>query len=240
MLNSAMSERTNPVVAASSQRWTAVKRLGLVTLIGLLAYVALVAIGAGEMLADVGALRDTLSATGWYGPLAVVALMTIAVVLSPLPSAPIALAAGALYGHTWGTVYVLAGAQSGAMIAFAIARYARPAALAVWLDTRLTFQRFDSQHALMMAVCASRLLPFVSFDLVSYAAGLTPLRLWRFALATLIGILPASFALAHIGGELGSFDAGRIALSLVFLGVLGALPWLWSAALRNRRHKEER
>jgi uncharacterized membrane protein YdjX (TVP38/TMEM64 family) len=102
--------------------------LGLVALVGTLAYVVLVMIGAGELLADVGALRDQLGTTGWYGPLAVVVLMTIAVVLSPLPSAPIALAAGALYGHTWGTLYVLAGAQSGAMIAFAIARYARPAA----------------------------------------------------------------------------------------------------------------
>lgn len=235
-----MSEPAKPVAPSPARRWTAVRRLGLVTLIGSLAYVALVMVGAGELLADVGALRARLGTTGWYGPLAVVTLMTIAVVLSPLPSAPIALAAGALYGHTWGTVYVLAGAQSGAMIAFAIARYARPAALAKWLDVRLTFERFDSQHALMMAVCVSRLLPFVSFDLVSYAAGLTPLRLWRFALATLVGILPASFALAHFGGELGSFDAGRIALSLVFLGVLGALPWLWSAVQRRRRRGAEK
>jgi len=202
--------------------------------IGSLGYVVIVTIGIGELLADVGALRDVLGGTGWYGPLAVVLLMTVAVVLSPLPSAPIALAAGALYGHAWGTIYVLAGAEIGALLAFAIARYVRPVALAEWLEARLTFKRLDSQHALMMAVCASRLVPFVSFDLASYAAGLTPLQLWRFALATLIGILPASFALAHFGGELGSFDAGRIALSLVFLGLLGVLPWLGSTMLRRR------
>ncbi len=202
------------------------------------AYTVLVVSGVGEMLADVDSLRARIGNTAWLGPLAVIVLMTVAVVLSPLPSAPIALASGALYGHAWGTLYVVVGAEAGALVAFAIARYLRPPALAKWLDARLTFGRVDSQNALMLAVCASRLLPFVSFDLASYAAGLTPLHLWRFAAATLVGILPASFALAHIGGELGSFDAGRVTLSLGLLGLLGALSWLGSLTLRRRRRRE--
>lgn len=215
-------------------------RFGLVALGAGSAYVAVVALGAPELFTDARALGERLEGFGWYGPFAIILMMTIAVVLSPLPSAPIALASGALYGHTWGTVYVLVGAQSGALIAFAIARYVRPATLAAWLEKRLSFEHYDSQHALMVAVCASRLMPFVSFDLASYAAGLTPLRLWRFALATLIGILPASFALAHFGGEVGSFDAGRIALALVLLGVLGVLPWSWSFVSRQLRMRGPR
>ncbi len=201
-------------------------------------YIGMMTLGAGEILADLGALRDALRATGTFGPLAVMSLMTVAVVLSPLPSAPVALVSGALYGHTWGTVYVLVGAEIGALIAFAIARYVRPAALAGWLEGRLSFGRFDSQDTLMLAVCVSRLVPFVSFDLASYAAGLTPLRLWRFALATLVGILPASFTLAHFGGELGSFDAGRVALSFAVLALLGALPWIWAAARKWVRDRK--
>ena len=231
-----MPENVEPIDSKPSRRWSVFARLGLVTTFGVVAYVGVTSVGVTEMLADVDRLRAVLGGTSWHGPLAVVAMMTVAVVLSPLPSAPIALAAGALYGHIWGTLYVLVGAEIGALIAFAIARYLRPVAVARWLDARLTFQRVDSQHALMVAVCASRLAPFVSFDLVSYAAGLTPLSLWRFALATLIGILPASFALAHFGGELGSFDAGRIALSLVALGLLGALPWFWSMMRRRGRN----
>ena len=49
--------------------------------------------------------------------------MTLAIVMSPIPSAPIALAAGAAYGHLWGAVYVAAGSLSGALIAFGIARF---------------------------------------------------------------------------------------------------------------------
>ncbi len=64
-----------------------------------------------------------------------------------------------------------------------------------WLGKRLSLGSLTSQNALMAAVFASRLLPFLSFDLVSYAAGLTPLTSWRSALATLAGIILASFPL---------------------------------------------
>ena len=65
----------------------------------------------------------------------------------------------------------------------------------------------------MATVFATRLMPFLSFDVISYAAGLTPLATWRFAVATVAGIVPASFLLAHFGGELASTDGRGIALT---------------------------
>jgi len=77
-----------------------------------------------------------------------------------------------------------------------------------------------SQNALMGSVFASRLLPFISFDVVSYAAGLTPLAWWRFAVATVAGIAPASFLLAHFGGEMASGEIGRTIFSALALGLI--------------------
>ena len=203
-------------------RWIAV------TIVGLLLYAWVVQQDFSELITDNGkVLRETLIGLGWRGPFTVILLMTVAVVLSPLPSAPIAIAAGAIYGHGWGTLYVLLGAEVGAIVAFLIARYLRPESLALWLDKHFTFGKFDSQYSLMIAVCASRLMPFISFDLISYAAGLTQLRMWRFAIATIFGILPASFVLAHIGGELSTFDGARIGLSLLLLGFLGLAPFIY-------------
>jgi len=54
----------------------------------------------------------------------VAGLIALAIVFNPLPGAPIALGAGAIYGHTLGTVYVVAGAELGAILAFMIARWA--------------------------------------------------------------------------------------------------------------------
>jgi len=54
-----------------------------------------------------------LQELGVAGPFALMGLMTLAVVVSPIPSLPLDLAAGAAYGPLWGAVYVLIGAEFG-------------------------------------------------------------------------------------------------------------------------------
>jgi len=180
--------------------------------------------GALDVIADRNAFAAWIDELGPAGPLAIVGTMTLAIVFSPIPSAPIALAAGAAYGHGWGTIYVLVGAELGALVAFGIARLVGYGALRKWFGERLDLGLLGSQNALMGIVFVSRLLPFISFDLVSYAAGLTPLTAWRFALATLAGIAPASFLLAHFGGEMASGESQRIAVTVVALGGITLLP----------------
>jgi uncharacterized membrane protein YdjX (TVP38/TMEM64 family) len=188
-------------------------------------------------LFDPAEIRSFAGRLGAWGPVAVVALMVLAILVSPVPSAPIALAAGALYGHTWGTLYVLAGAELGALAAFGIARFAGYEALRGWLGERVSAGWLGSQNALMGVVFFSRLLPFVSFDVVSYVAGLTALSAWRFALATLAGIIPASFLLAHFGAEMAGGEAEQAMIAALSLGVLVALPLI---ARLVRRHRGSR
>ena len=76
-----------------------------------IAYWLLHETGALAILLDGHALRQFIMGLGMAGPLAVVALMTLAILVSPIPSAPIALAAGALYGHTWGATRCNAGSE---------------------------------------------------------------------------------------------------------------------------------
>lgn len=176
------------------------------------------------VILDGATLRDEILRLGPWGPIAIVGLMTLAVVASPIPSAPIALTAGVAYGHTWGTIYVLIGAEIGALIAFGIARFLGYEAIQRWFGDRLAFRHPRSQVALMGIVFVSRLMPFLSFDLISYAAGVTPLKLWRFAIATLAGIVPASFLLAHFGGELASADTTKLATIILGLGAITIIP----------------
>lgn len=211
--------------------------LGLVLILGA-GYVVLSRTGLLSGLMDEAGLRTRIDALGLWGPAAVIVLMSGAIVFSPLPSAPIALAAGAAYGHLWGTAYVLVGAELGALAAFGIARVLGRDAVARWLGQRLPASRFTSQGSLMTMVLVSRLIPFISFDVVSYAAGLTPLTTWRFALATFAGILPASFLLAHFGDELGSTDPARVGLSVLLLGSLTLLP-LAARFVLARRHRPD-
>ncbi len=184
--------------------------------------------------ADRETIETWVDQAGPWGPVAVIALMTIAVVASPIPSAPIALASGAAYGHYAGAVYVAIGSELGAIVAFLIARGLGRGAVERFLGDKSDYGLLGSQNALTLTVFSSRLLPFISFDAMSYAAGLSRLQFWRFALATFAGILPASFVLAHFGSTAmdGSFGAAEwIAIAL---GFATALPIVF-LALRKRR-----
>lgn len=178
-------------------------------------------------------LNPILEQAGHYGPLIVIALMTIAVVASPLPSAPIAVASGALYGHGWGALYVLAGAQLGAMICFGLARGLGYEALHRWFGDKLQMGLLGSQRALSYGILVSRLLPFISFDIVSYAAGLTVIRFWRFAVATLVGIAPSSFLLAHIGSDMTEGEWARMGVTVLLLGGITLIPIIMVKHLRG-------
>lgn len=185
---------------------------------------------------SVQAMTERLREAGWIGPVVVVLSMAAAIIASPLPSAPIALAAGAVYGHVFGTLYVVLGATMGAAGAFGIARILGRDLLRRWFGDRLDMGLLGSQNALMASVFVFRLLPFISFDIVSYAAGLTVLTPWRFLAATLAGVGPVSFALTHFGGELASGEDTRILIAVLALGLLTGVPFL-VGYLRHRLSK---
>ncbi len=191
-----------------------------------------------DLLSDSTALRHWLANSDIGGPFLIIGLLTIAIVMSPIPSAPIALASGALYGHFFGTIYVIIGSELGAIIAFTLARLLDLDLLKKWFGIEPDNNLLGSQNTLMGLVFVSRLLPFISFDVMSYMAGLTSLRFWRFALATFTGIIPASFILAHFGSEMVEGDTGVILLTLTFLGLLSLAPMIWRWSKLRRQNPE--
>lgn len=180
-----------------------------------------------------------IEAAGLAGPIVIVALMTLAIVASPLPSAPIALAAGAAYGHTFGTILVVLGAELGALIAFGLARSLGRPFVERHLGQKINTGLFGSQNMLTFLVFGSRLLPFLSFDMISYAAGLSKLYLWRFALATMAGIIPASFLLAHMGSQAMNGDARTATWTALALGAFTGLSVLFAATRKSGRQRKE-
>lgn len=204
-------------------------------------YLALGKTGLLDIVMDSERLHGFVETAGILGPIMVIALMAAAIVANPIPSAPIALAAGMAYGHTWGTIFIVIGSLTGALVAFTIARLVGHEILAGWFGDRLKVGLLGSQNALTGIVFVSRLVPFISFDIVSYAAGLTEIRMWRFALATLGGILPASFLLAHFGSEMGSGDVRRVSLSVLALGGLTLIPVVVKVVVdRRKKRRRER
>lgn len=177
-----------------------------------------------QILGDGERQQRLIAELGPWGPLAIILTLAGAVVVSPIPSAPIALAAGAAYGSVWGSVYVVAGAEAGALIAFTISRHFGYDAVRRWPRAARLLDGTHSQPALAAIVFASRLLPFLSFDAVSYAAGLTALRWWWFALATLAGVVPVSVALVWSGERMALAGMEWIGPAVLVLGAVTLLP----------------
>jgi len=210
-------------------------RVFRVLLIGLIlaGVVALVLVGseAGWLarVTDQKALRGMVEGWGVFGPVLIILLLAMAIVMSPLPSAPIAMVAGAAYGPVWGTMLTVAGACLGASIAFSLARFLAYDAVRRWdlVDRQLTWlERGHSQNWLMGAIFLTRLAPFLSFDAISYAAGLTPLAFWRFALATLLGVTPISFLLAYGGDTALAIGSENPIITLLIFGGITGIPIL--------------
>ena len=178
---------------------------------------------------DRAMIERWIAYAGPWGPFLIVTLMTVSIVASPIPSAPIALVSGAAFGHFFGAIYVAIGSELGALTAFIIARYLGRTHVELWLSNKPKFNFLGSQNLLMLTVFGSRLLPFISFDAMSYAAGLSSLHLWRFLVATLAGILPASFLLAHFGAEAMSGGFGKAEWIILGLGFITSVPLIVAA-----------
>jgi uncharacterized membrane protein YdjX (TVP38/TMEM64 family) len=171
--------------------------------------------------AAVGEVSDLLGRTGRWGPLLVIWLQALQAVISPLPSWPITVAAGALYGPAPATLFTLIGGTAGAGFNWWIARrWGRPVAErrlpAAWLARA---DRLRARHFLILALLG-RLIPVASFDLVAYLAGLTQIGLASFLVAAAVGQAPAVFTYAYFGADLAEAQSASLWSSLILLGLL--------------------
>lgn len=205
-------------------------------------YWILLETGALSTVTNKAELREWISQLGYWGPAAIIALMITAIVLSPIPSAPIAMVAGAIYGSQWGTVFVVIGAEAGALIAFAIGRALGYNVIHRWKRIRPVLSwlgRDRSQGALMLIIFASRLVPFISFDAVSYAAGLTPIAFWRFVVATLAGVIPTAYLITTFGGVLIETESGFVTIGLILISSVTLLPFIAKLFVARRRGRKD-
>jgi uncharacterized membrane protein YdjX (TVP38/TMEM64 family) len=190
-------------------------------------------------------LEEALHGLGIWGPLIVILLRAGAALLAIVPSSPVLLAAGALYGLLWGTILVLIGAELGCLAAFLIGRsvgydfVARRGWLAALSRTRpgrWLLEDKASQSRLMMAVFCCRLVPGINLDAVSYVAGVTPITTWRFCLATFAGLFPYTLLLVGVGREIMRVSTMQAFLILLLvLAMVFLVPAIWKFA-RRRKH----
>ena len=137
---------------------------------------------------DFTVVRDFVASYGAYAAVISFLLMIFQSIAAPLPAFLLTFANANLFGWWQGAILSWTSAMAGAAACFYIARIlGRDVAEKLTSKSGLAqidtfFERYGKNTIL---IC--RLLPFISFDIVSYAAGLTSMSFMSFFIATGIG-----------------------------------------------------
>lgn len=163
---------------------------------------------------------------GLLGPVLYVLLIALAVVISQIPGVPLAIAAGALWGTVPAAAYSVAGGFLGGMIAYFLGRTLGRELIGALTGKTVVFTKQRGERFLGWVILGTRLLPVLSFDIISYASGLSGISVRVYALATVIGMVPSTLLLTFLGSRFVIRPELALALSGVALLTLLALPLL--------------
>ena len=181
---------------------------------------------------NIETVRAYIKSYGAFAPVVSAVLMIFQSVVVPLPAFLITFANGLLFGVWWGAALSWSSAMLGAALCFFIARFlGRPVIVKLLSESAVNrsdqfFQRYG-RHAVLIA----RLVPVISFDAISYGAGLTGMRFVWFAVATGIGQLPATLLYSYLGDRV----TGSIKVLFWMFGIVLSVSIIIWLVRRSRR-----
>lgn len=187
---------------------------------------------------DTNAVIEYLRGWGAWAAVVSFILMILQSIAAPIPAFLITLSNAAIFGWVIGAVLSWSSAMAGAAVCFYIARglgrdaVEKLTSRGAMASVDVFFERYGDR-----AILICRLLPFVSFDFVSYGAGLTNMGFWKFFIATGVGQLPATIVYSYVGGTL-SGGARNLFIGLMCLFALSIVIGIMKK-IYNDKHKVE-
>jgi uncharacterized membrane protein YdjX (TVP38/TMEM64 family) len=173
----------------------------------------------------IAALKQFFDDSGPWAPALYVLFVTVEVVVAPIPGILLYAPGGLIFGPVWGGTLALIGNTAGAGISCALVRSVSGKFVArftsggsvVRIQTEL--ERHGGWWIFLL-----RVNPLTSSDLVSYAAGVTRIRISTVMLATCFGMAPLCYAQSWLSDTLFSrfpwLISPLLALSVVYVVVV--------------------
>ncbi len=188
---------------------------------------------------DLDGVIEYIRGYGTYAAIISFFLMILQSIISPIPAFFITLANAAIFGWVKGAILSWSSAMVGAAMCFYIARIlgrdvVEKIATKTALESVDVFFKKYGKYTIL--VC--RLLPFISFDVVSYAAGLTSMGFWPFFLATGIGQLPATLIYSKVGELSGS--AKTLVIGLLSLFAISVIIFMVKKIYNEKQAKKNK
>ncbi len=209
------------------QRW-AVAIGGCLLLAGVCAYLiwtdAPLYQSMARFYSDKYYLKRTLREWGVLAPVIFILLQALQVIVSPIPGEATGILGGYLFGQWLGLLYSTIGLTLGSVIAFALGRWLGAHYVKNLVSTE-TWNRLgfivEAEGAVLCFIIY--LIPGLPKDIVCYLFGISPMRMWVFALVSGLGRIPGTWVLSAQGAHTAAGDYLQVLL-VSALAVAIALP----------------
>lgn len=181
-------------------------------------------------------VKEYIRSFGAWAVVISITMMILQSIAAPIPAFLITFANAAIWGWWKGAILSWSGAMLGAAVCFGISRFygrkvAEKFASKMALDeVEIFFEKYGKN-----TIFVARLLPFVPFDPISYAAGLTPMTFWGFFLATGLGQLPATIVYSYAAAK--SSNPSTFVSGLLILFGISALVYTVRLIWMDRNKK---
>ncbi|HEU5140562.1 MAG TPA: TVP38/TMEM64 family protein [Bacillales bacterium] len=177
-----------------------------------------------------GYIQRWLLSWGWRAPIIFLAMFTVRP-FTLFPSSLLAITAGLAFGVWEGFLYTMIGSFSGAVLSFwAVRKLGKSLVKKEWTGGYSKKLQNQLEHRGFFYVLLFRLIPFLTFDLITYMAAVSKVRFRDYFFGTLFGIVPGAFAYTFLGSSVASGEYQMVMLAFVVLLVVVAVPLL----LRNK------
>ncbi len=180
--------------------------------------VTLIVLVGLALFVDVSAAKEFIAAAGVWAPLVFIALKALTVIIAPLSGSTLYPLVGVLFGFYPGFIYMIIGDFIGYTGSFMISRiFGRPfVEKMISANERGMLSNIVDHVGTVRGFLHMCMTCFALPELISYGAGLSKLRYWKF----IIILLPASSVVSSILVYFGSYIADSERSVLLTLGAL--------------------
>ncbi|HWP21859.1 MAG TPA: TVP38/TMEM64 family protein [Candidatus Cryosericum sp.] len=221
------------------------KIVSIVSIVTFVLLLVLITVFVGKplisTLKDPAAFRAWIDARGFWGKLAFIGMCILQVVVAFIPGEPFELAAGYAFGALEGTLLVWFGLALGSTIVFlCVRKFGVKLVEAVFPREKIdALPLLNNEKALNATAFILFFIPGTPKDLLTYAAGLTKIKILPWVLLTSVARLPSIITSTVSGSALGT---KQYVLAAVVFGLTALLSGagfiIYRAAEKKRALRE--
>lgn len=167
-------------------------------------------------------LRSWMQTHSWLGRIVFLALSVAQILIAFIPGEPLELAAGYAFGAVEGTILCVAGIIIGGALVYGLVKTLGMRVISVFFSAEkirnLPF--WQNEKRLELIAFLLFLIPGTPKDLMTYAIGLTPMKLHRWLLITATARLPSVITSTLCADAIA---VGDYRMAILMLAVSGAM-----------------